>query len=67
MKQYSWFRGTEAGQYDIVCAELCGWGHYKMRGRITVEPREKFEKWYREQVALQNQASFTPVEEGSDE
>ena len=47
-------------------AELCGWGHYKMRGRITVESRAKFENWYRDQMNQQNQAVFTPVE-GSDE
>lgn len=54
MKIPVWFRATEMGQFDIVCAELCGWGHYKMKGRLTVESREDFDKWleqkYREQV-----------------
>jgi cytochrome c oxidase subunit 2 len=67
MKQFTWFKPTREGSFDIVCAELCGWGHYKMRGRITVESQDKFNQWYREQLAAQNQASFTPVEEGSDE
>lgn len=40
-----WFRCTEPGTYDLVCAELCGWGHYKMKGRLTVESRDKFEAW----------------------
>jgi len=43
--------------FDIVCAELCGWGHYKMKGRVTFESRESFEKWlevkYQEQEATQ--------------
>jgi cytochrome c oxidase subunit 2 len=64
MKQHVWFKGTREGSYDIVCAELCGWGHYKMRGRITVESQQKFDKWYQDKMAEQNQASFTPVEEG---
>lgn len=68
MKQYVWFKATREGTFDIVCAELCGWGHYKMRGRITVESQQVFDKWYAQQMDLQNQAAFTPpAEEGSDE
>lgn len=44
-----WFRATETGQYDLVCAELCGWGHYKMKGRVTIESREKFDAWLQQQ------------------
>jgi cytochrome c oxidase subunit II len=55
MKIPIWFRATELGRYDLVCAELCGWGHYKMKGRLTVESREDFNQWleqkYREQEA----------------
>lgn len=32
--------------YDIPCAELCGWGHYRMIGRVFVhENRKDFESW----------------------
>ncbi len=59
MKIPVWFRATERGSYfDLVCAELCGWGHYKMKGRLTVESREDFNRWleqkYREQEATQD-------------
>lgn len=40
-----WFEARETGTYDLVCAELCGWGHYKMKGRVTVEPRPQYEAW----------------------
>jgi cytochrome c oxidase subunit 2 len=60
MKQFVWFRANRSGVYDIVCAELCGWGHYKMRGRLTVEPRPEFDRWLAEQHDAQNQDSFTP-------
>jgi cytochrome c oxidase subunit II len=46
-----WFEATEAGDYDLICAELCGWGHYKMAGRIHVLPRDDFERWLAEQRA----------------
>ena len=52
-----WFRATKTGVYDLVCAELCGWGHYKMKGRLTIESREDFDRWlekkWREQEATQ--------------
>jgi cytochrome c oxidase subunit 2 len=60
MKQYVWFEPTRSGVFDIVCAELCGWGHYKMRGRVTIEPREKFDAWLAQQHTEQNRADFTP-------
>jgi cytochrome c oxidase subunit 2 len=40
-----WFRATEPGTFDLVCAELCGWGHYKMKGRLTVESKQDYERW----------------------
>jgi cytochrome c oxidase subunit 2 len=43
-----WFEVTEPGQYEILCAELCGFGHYKMRGLLTVHGAEDYEAWLRE-------------------
>ncbi|MEX0867334.1 MAG: cytochrome c oxidase subunit II [Pirellulales bacterium] len=40
-----WFKPTEIGAYDLVCAELCGWGHYKMRGRIIIQSRSDYDAW----------------------
>jgi cytochrome c oxidase subunit II len=32
--------------YDIPCAELCGWGHYRMIGRVYVhKDQDDFMKW----------------------
>lgn len=58
MKQFVWFTPTKEGVYDIVCAELCGWGHYKMKGRITVESSKKFEQWLKKMYADQEQATY---------
>lgn len=58
MKQYVWFNPVKEGTYDIVCAELCGWGHYKMKGRMTVESRSQYEKWLKQLQADQNLAEF---------
>lgn len=61
MKQHVWFKANSTGVFDIVCAELCGWGHYKMRGRLTVESRDDFNRWLDLQLRAQNRAEFTPT------
>lgn len=43
MEQKMWFKGKKTGGYDIVCAELCGWGHYKMKGRVYFLPRDEYD------------------------
>lgn len=40
-----WFEATETGSYDLICAELCGWGHYKMAGRVHVLEEQEYEDW----------------------
>jgi cytochrome c oxidase subunit 2 len=53
MEQYMWFKARQTGRVDIVCAELCGWGHYKMKGRATFQPRSEFNAWLEEKLAEQ--------------
>jgi cytochrome c oxidase subunit 2 len=36
--------------YEIACAQLCGIGHYRMRGFVTVESQEEFDAWLAEQA-----------------
>ncbi len=38
-----WFEAPSPGRHDLVCAELCGFGHYKMAGSIRVLPRPEYE------------------------
>lgn len=45
------FEGQEDTSFDIICAELCGWGHYKMSGRIRVVSEEEFDEWMAGKVA----------------
>ncbi|MCI0340040.1 MAG: cytochrome c oxidase subunit II [Planctomycetales bacterium] len=44
------FRPVRAGSYELACAELCGLGHYRMSGKVVVEPAPEFERWLREQA-----------------
>jgi cytochrome c oxidase subunit II len=36
---------------EIACAQLCGLGHFRMRGYMTVESPEEFKAWYDQQEA----------------
>lgn len=49
-----WFRPTKIGVYDIVCSQLCGWGHYKMKGRLTVQSEADYEAWLADLQQQQN-------------
>lgn len=40
----TWFTPKQAGEYDLACAEHCGLGHYRMRGRVHVVPAADFDR-----------------------
>jgi cytochrome c oxidase subunit II len=46
-----WFEATTPGEYPIACAELCGLGHYRMRGSIIVHEAADFEAWQAAEIA----------------
>jgi cytochrome c oxidase subunit II len=37
--------GNPEFQYEIACAQLCGLGHYRMRGFVTVLAEQEFDEW----------------------
>ncbi len=50
-----WFEATETGSFEVGCAQLCGLGHYRMKGYMTIDTAESFAAWMKEQAEL---ASF---------
>lgn len=44
----AWFQPTKLGQFEIPCAELCGFGHSGMKGLLVVHTPEEYSKWVRE-------------------
>lgn len=46
---YLWLTPTRTGEFEILCAELCGIGHFAMRGMVEVVEPEVFEAWLAEQ------------------
>ena len=47
-----WFEPVREGQWEIVCSQLCGLGHYRMRGQFAVLAPDAWEAWLREESAL---------------
>lgn len=45
MVTYQWFTPTAPGTYDVLCEELCGIGHFAMRGKVVVEDDADFQSW----------------------
>jgi len=41
----AWFQATATGEYEIPCAELCGFGHSGMLGKLFVHTPEEYEAW----------------------
>ena len=40
-----WFTPTVRGDFDIACSQLCGLGHYRMRGVVKVLTGDEFQAW----------------------
>jgi len=51
----TWFTPIKTGQWEIACAQLCGLGHYRMRGFLTIHSEEAYEAWILEQSAQETE------------
>jgi cytochrome c oxidase subunit 2 len=51
-----WFIPNRVGEYEITCSQLCGLGHFRMRGFITIQSAADYQKWFDEQ-----QKELTPT------
>lgn len=40
---------------EVACAQLCGLGHYRMRGTMTVETQEEYEAWLKQEASFLTQ------------
>ena len=49
---YYWFTPIKTGNFEILCAEYCGTGHYAMRGRVQVDENTDYQEWLNEQMTF---------------
>jgi cytochrome c oxidase subunit 2 len=55
MVTHVWFTPTRTGSFDLLCEELCGIGHFAMRGRLVVDEPAAFQAW------LDRQSTYAQV------
>ena len=56
MVTYFWFTPTRLGEFEVLCAELCGVGHGVMRGLVRIDSQQDYQAW------LQGQLSFAQLQ-----
>jgi cytochrome c oxidase subunit 2 len=59
MVTYVWFTPTRTGEFQILCAELCGVAHAQMRGFVIVEEQREYQAWLGEQQTFAALTSST--------
>jgi cytochrome c oxidase subunit 2 len=40
-----WFIPNKVGEFEIACSQLCGLGHYRMRGFVSVKTQADYDAW----------------------
>lgn len=45
MDIHTHFTPTQTGNYELVCSQLCGLGHYRMKAAVRVVSEEEFKDW----------------------
>ncbi len=56
-----WFRPIRTGEFEIVCAQLCGAGHYAMKAKLVSEESATFDQWMKEILSLQHPDLTAPL------
>lgn len=46
-----WFTPTRIGNWEIACSQLCGLGHYRMRGEYHVVSADDWQRWLADELA----------------
>jgi cytochrome c oxidase subunit 2 len=52
-----WFKPVKTGTFEVVCGQLCGYGHYSMKGSLVVDEPAEYQAWLKEKAEL----AATPV------
>ena len=58
-----WFKPIKTGNYEVICGQLCGLGHYSMKGMLVVDSPADYETWLKERIELSgSQTAPAPTE-----
>ena len=56
-----WFKPVKAGTYEVVCGQLCGLGHYGMKGTVVVDSPADYQAWLKERAELAGTQNAPPA------
>src|SRR4030095_14214569 len=55
-----WFKPIKTGTYEVICGQLCGLGHYSMKGSVVVDTPQDYEAWLKERNEMAAQSAAAP-------
>src|SRR5437899_5999467 len=55
-----WFTPLKTGTYEVICGQLCGLGHYGMKGTLVVDTPQDYQAWLKERAELSGGAQSAP-------
>src|SRR5262249_9353809 len=55
-----WFTPIKTGTYEVICAQLCGLGHYGMKGTLGVDAPRDYQAWLKDRAELAGGAQGAP-------
>jgi cytochrome c oxidase subunit 2 len=55
-----WFKPVKTGTYEVICGQLCGLGHYSMKGTVVVDNPAEYQAWLKERAELAGTQSAPP-------
>jgi cytochrome c oxidase subunit II len=55
-----WFKPIKTGTYEVICGQLCGLGHYSMKGSVVVDTPQDYEAWLKERAEMAAQSAAAP-------
>jgi cytochrome c oxidase subunit 2 len=58
-----WFKPIKTGSYEVICGQLCGLGHYGMKGMLVVDNPADYQAWLQERVELSGSQTVPPPTE----
>src|SRR6058998_791510 len=55
-----WFTPIKTGTDEVICGQLCGLGHYGMKGTLVVDTPQDYESWLKERAELSGGTQGAP-------
>ena len=62
---FYWMTPIRTGDFEVLCAEFCGTGHYAMRGRVFVDEEKKYNQWLAQQITFKQMLAQNGIDNKS--